>query len=214
MPNFIALDLALLPHEKHQDNLVRWNHELYQKGKVGYLFDANHLPHLTLFQNFIIEDDIEPLICDLNRLSISNKLSEISSKEFSSSAYKDNSSVVMLNFFKSDELTHLQKKVHKIFEKYSQTPELNSALMAFNQQPITEAVDWIQNFHKKASLSNFSPHITLGFSQIEQEAIQQWNLQIESPWQFSNIALSQMGNYCSMSNTTFWEQKIETYNCQ
>lgn len=207
MPNFIALDIALIPDEDHFVKLEKWNKSLFENGKTGYLFNDNHIPHLTLFQNFILEEQLDNLKKDLLDLPTPKEICELLPVDFSRNAHKDDISVVMLNFVKSLELLNTQKRIHHIFEKYSKHPYLEDALSAFNNKTNPEAASWIQNFATKASLDKYSPHITLGFSNLDISSLKKWQA-LPNKWRFSKIVLSQMGNYCSLSKNTYWEKRL------
>ena len=208
MANFIALDIALIPSEKHYATLEKWNKKLYQNGDTGYLFSKNHLPHLTLFQNFILADDLPKLLSDIDRVSLPEAIRELKSSELISIPFKDDFKICMLNFENTDPLSSLQQQYHQLLQKYSKQPTTEAGIKGFCGDCIPEAVSWVQKFSLNASLNKFSPHITLGFSKLDlAETITPE--EASYLWQFDSVKLAKMGNYCSLSGNIYWDRNFE-----
>lgn len=63
-----------------------------------------------------------------------------------------------------------------------------------NQQVEEVTMYWIKNYPKESSFEKFSPHITIGFGEVEGETCG-----IKFPLRFSvsKLALCHLGNYCT-----------------
>ncbi len=66
-----------------------------------------------------------------------------------------------------------------------------TAKMIYPSGDISETtLQWIKNYRQKAAFENFSPHITLGYGEIE-------DLEFPKELKASTLALCHLGNHCT-----------------
>lgn len=172
--NIIAIDVLLIPSEEMYAQSLQLNSVINQNNPETIKFDESHVPHITLLQCFIKEEDLPDVYNALEVENIFEGLFETikndSLKAESLFYYKDKEeSFSMIAVEKSKFLLKLHEKIIELVQPYTVK---NGSQISFIQNPdgspISEStVTYVPEFIEKHSFENFDPHITLGVAQTK-----------------------------------------------
>ena len=187
-----AVDVVLLPTEAMMDRVIEANVELLKKSnKKIVLNKENCLPHISLAMGGVDEKDIAAI----------EKVLQTIAKECSSAALRaigvqttTNSAGEKVSVFEVEKTKELQLLHEKVMENL--TPYLTSDVtgdMIYGTEVKETTLHWIKNYPQKSSFANFSPHITIGYGEINDFSF---------PIKFvaSKLALCHLGNHCTCRN--------------
>lgn len=199
--------------------LLEMNSIVYRSWHEGFRFSNCRLPHLTLFQGGLTEDQIGELIqYDLehfefmpSQFGLDDGCLDLEGLEFH--PYRDEIVIQMLNLHCPTALRQTQLSILDLFDRYQGLPKpKNQAafLEFYDLNVIPEARQWVVDYSEKRRTHGFSPHITLGFGKEETRSdllrhLQ--DLQLKKI-RFERISLGQMGNFCTFTDNSFWERRL------
>ncbi|MCK4339633.1 MAG: hypothetical protein KAW87_06575 [Candidatus Cloacimonetes bacterium] len=193
--NKIAIDIILLPSEEMMDKVIELNKELLKHfenipASAGIILNKeNCFPHISLAMGVIGKNEI---------LNINQVLHNIS-KEFSImnlNAISIYANIIpsgeKVSCYKIENTRQLQLLHETIMNKLSNhfTYDITAEMIYSPKEVEDITLDWIRNYPKKSSFENFSPHITIGFGEIE-------NTNLPIKFISSKLALCHLGNYCT-----------------
>ena len=186
----IAVDVALLPSHEMTDKAIQANAELVEKfGRKIVLNRENCLPHISLAMGCIDQRDITPIGRLLELAAKESPLGELTVSGIRTSTNARGEKVSVFEVEKTRDLQSLHEKVMRKMTPYFSCGVTGE--MIYGDEEVAETtLLWIKNYVKKASFTNFFPHITIGFGEIESEAF---------PITFapSKLALCHLGNHCT-----------------
>jgi len=200
--NIIAIDVLLIPSEEMYAQSLQLNSLINQNNPETIKLDENHVPHITLLQCFIKEEDLPDVYNALEVENIFEGLFETikndSLKAESLFYYKDKEeSFSMIAVEKSKFLLKLHEKIIELVQPYTVK---NGSQISFIQNPdgspISEStVTYVPEFIDKHSFENFDPHITLGVAQTK--LLDSLAENVFKPIQFKAASLSiyQLGDH-------------------
>ncbi len=155
MTDVLAVDLALLLPESLQAWCRRMNASLLRDEPAGFTFDATHLPHLTLVQQFVRRVDLEQFSQRVG--SFLEGKAPISLRGVGSERGGS-----ALRVEATAELQRLHEELMRLSAPFARS---EGGLSAFygDDEPAREAdLRWVRGYFSQASFSNFAPHVTLG----------------------------------------------------
>ncbi|MBF32427.1 MAG: hypothetical protein CL529_14805 [Aequorivita sp.] len=161
--NIIAIDVLLIPSEEMYAQSLQLNSLINQSNPETIKLDKNHVPHITLLQSFIKEEDLPKVNGALEGLFKTIKNDSL--KAESLFYYKDKAeSFSMIAVEKNEQLLKLHQKVIELVRPYIVK---NGSEKSFVQNPdgspIGEStLTYVPEFVEKHSFENFDPHISLG----------------------------------------------------
>lgn len=184
-----AVDVVLLPDEAATGKAIEANAELVEKfGRKIVLNKESCLPHISLAMGCINEEDIASADVILQSIAKKISLSDLRICGVKSSENSSGEKVSVLEVEKTVELQSLHKSV---MEKL--TPYLSfdvAADMIYGDEEVTETtLQWIKNYRDKSSFDNFSPHITIGYGELDSFSSMSFAV--------SRLALCHLGNHCT-----------------
>jgi hypothetical protein len=97
-----------------------------------------------------------------------------------------------VSVFEVEKTKELQALHEKVMEKIQ--PHFSSIVtsdMIYGDEDVAETtLEWIKSYREKASFTRFSPHITIGYGQAQEQGF---------PIKFtaSKLALCHLGNHCT-----------------
>lgn len=195
----LAIDVALIP--KLVDSVKQINSQVFEAWPAGFLFDENHLPHLTLLQIFVDREQLMDFHKELELQLADFDLSNFASLEcrgFSHHfAYDPDVHVVYLDVELTESLGKLQKSLQDLGRSYHQ-PEASEKI--FFDQANSESQEWVRRYTDN---SRFNPHITLGLAPETQVASLLSGLAHPSSISFENLVSAQLGNHCTLSSNIY-----------
>ena len=159
----MAIDVLIIPSEEMYSQAIQLNAAIHENNPETIKLDAGHIPHITLLQCFIKEEELPKVNKALEGLFETIKNETLTAK----SLFYDKSeeeSFAMISIEKSSSLLELHKKTIEIVKPYIVQ---NGSEKAFVQNPdgspIGEStLNYVPNFVEKYSYENFDPHISLG----------------------------------------------------
>ena len=186
----IAVDVVLLPSEPIMDMAIEANRALLEQtsDKIS-LNKENCLPHISLAMGCIDNRDIVRIENVLQSLAVSHFPEKLIVEGIQVGANAKNEKVSVLQLKKTPQLQSLHEAVMRQLEPFlSYDVSVNMILPPY---PISEStLIWIRNYPEKSSFEKFSPHVTLGYGQIDD---------VSFPPEFtaSELALCRLGNHCT-----------------
>lgn len=161
-----AIDVLLIPSEEMVAQAIQLNKLMKENNPETIKLDENHVPHITLLQCFIKEEDIPKINKALDGLF--ETIAKDSLKAESLFYYEEKEeSFAMIRVEKSAHLMEIHKKTIELVKPYIVK---NGSEKSFVQNPdgspISEStVTYVPEFVEKYSYENFDPHISLGVAQ-------------------------------------------------
>ncbi len=162
----IAIDVLLIPSEEMNAQALQLNTLMKQNNPETIKLDENHVPHITLLQCFVKENDLPKINKALEGLF--ETIAQDSLKAESLFYYEEKEeSFAMIRIEKSAPLMEIHKKTIELVKPYIVK---NGSEVSFIQNPdgspISEStVTYVPEFVDKHSFQNFDPHISLGVAQ-------------------------------------------------
>ncbi len=163
MEKIIAIDVLLTPSEELHSQSIQLNTLMHQKNPETIKLDAGHVPHITLLQCFIKEEDLPEVNNALEGLFGTIKNETVTATNLSYDNTEEDS-FAMISIEKSEALLELHKKTIEILKPYIVA---NGSEKSFIQNPDGSPIgkftlNYVPAFVEKYSYENFDPHISLG----------------------------------------------------
>ena len=186
MSDTIAIDAVLLPPGEIWD----WTIQLSRKSNDGQqpdiLLDDTHLPHISLLQMYVYRSDYELLRDVVARVAESFRPLTLTAKELQT----DKNGALVVAIKRTKELTSLHEAIADKTRKFEQNVDPSAFYLSKEEAARRLTVSWVSNYIKKASYSNYDPHITIGLGVIG-EQISARNFTI------SRLAICHLGTRCT-----------------
>lgn len=159
----IAINVLLTLPEDVYDRAIELNHAILENNPDNITLDENHIPHITLLQCYVIENDlpkIEKLLIGLYK-TVENDTFFVDELQYNKDKTK---SFASMGIEKSEPLMALHKKVIALLQPYilnkgSQEAYIQNA----DCTPIDKfTLDYVPKFVSDHSYDNYNPHVSLG----------------------------------------------------
>ena len=186
----IAVDVVLLPSERIMNKAIEANRILLKQYPDKIILDKeNCLPHISLAMGCIDETDIAGIEMILQRVAKSHYPGRLYTDGIQIGTNAKNEKVSVLQLKRTKQLQSLHEAVMRNLVPYFSYDV--SAEMVLSPPPAGEStLLWIRNYPGKSSFERFSPHITLGYGQLE-------NVSLPPEFTASRLALCHLGNHCT-----------------
>ena len=164
----IAIDVLLIPSEEMYAQSLQLNALINQNNPATIKLDADHVPHITLLQCFINEEDLPKVNNAINGLFGNIENVDLKSETlFYEKTEKE--SFAMISIEKSSALMNLHKKTIEIVKPFIvENGSEKSFVQNPDGSPISEStINYVPVFVEKYSYENFDPHISLGVAQTK-----------------------------------------------
>lgn len=184
-----AVDVVLLPTEAMMDKAIEVNAELVKKfSKKIVLNKENCLPHISLAMGCVDEKDIADVEKVLKRIAEQYPLGDLSVIGIGITVNLVGEKVSVFEVGKTEELQSLHEEVMEKLAPYLSAEA--TADMIAGAEADESTLLWIKNYPEKSSFSNFSPHITIGYGEMN-------NFSFPIKFGVSRLALCHLGNHCT-----------------
>ena len=184
-----AVDVVLLLTEAMMDKAIEVNAELVKKfGKKIVLNKENCLPHISLAMGCVDEKDIADVEKVLKRIAEQYPLGDLSVIGIGITVDLVGERVSVFEVGKTEELQSLHEEVMEKLAPYLSAEA--TADMIAGAEADESTLLWIKNYPEKSSFSNFSPHITIGYGEMN-------NFSFPIKFGVSRLALCHLGNHCT-----------------
>src|SRR5688572_5196867 len=151
----IALDIAILPPADVSARAIALSAALPADESQGLLLGVDRLPHITLTQQFVPSDSLDPLLAQLDRLLRNREPVRLRV----TGGGKGRSSVWM-TIERTTALSDLHAQLLQAVEPFEVTTADASAF--FGGDARERDMRWVGEFRRESSFDRFTPHITLG----------------------------------------------------
>ena len=179
----IAIDVAILPPEPVRQLAVALNSRLSPERSKGLRLDADHLPHITLTQQFVPSDRLEAV---LDR--ISTTVRSIGALTLYSPGARTSGDTVWLGIEPALPLLALHRLLMDALAEFEQGKGGRPAAFVDGDARPAD-VRWVNNYRANAAFDSYRPHITLGHG----DAPQVDPLRFEA----TEVAACHLGRFCT-----------------
>lgn len=161
----IAIDVLLIPSEEMYAQALQLNTLIHQNNPQTIKLDKNHVPHITLLQCFIYEEDLPKVSTALEGLFQTIATDSLKAERLSYNSSEEKS-FAMISIKKSETLLKLHKKTIALLKPFIVK---NGSEVSFVQNtdgsPISRStVAYVPVFVDQHSYKNYDPHISLGIA--------------------------------------------------
>ena len=192
----IAIDVLLTLPEKVYGQAVQLNKAIVKENPSNFTFDDTHIPHITLLQCYISEEDLPNVKKELKGLykTVENETLWIEELQYSKEKEESFSSI---GIKKSDGLVSLHKKTIELLKPYMTADgSQQSYIQNESGKPIDQfTIDYVPKFVSDYSYENYNPHISLGVAKTT--LLDSLNRNIFQPMKFqaASISVFQLGDF-------------------
>jgi 2'-5' RNA ligase len=183
MAKLVALDVAILPPPDVARLATEYSAALPSEQSQGLRLDESHLPHITVTQQFVREEELETAFAHVEGVIRGRPRFSIRVVGGGKSGH-----TVWMTVERSAELANLHELLMEALRGLER-PEGTQAAF-FGGDGRAGDVLWVAGFRLKSSFGSFTPHITLGHAD-QPPAI--------APFTFDahTIAACHLGRFCS-----------------
>ncbi len=186
----IAVDAVLLPSEEMVDKAIAANKELQKQCAEKIILDKEScLPHISLAMGCIDERDIADIEKVLQATAKQNSLGRLSAIGIHSSENSAGEQVSVIQIERTEALQSLHEEVLRRLEPYFNY-DVTVDMVLSPPMAGESTLAWIKDYPEKSSFEKFSPHITIGYGEIND-----YSFPIE--FAVSKLALCHLGNHCT-----------------
>jgi 2'-5' RNA ligase len=155
MSKLVALDVALLPPPDIAQRAIEYSAALPAADAQGLRLDAEHLPHVTLTQQFVREEEL-PAVCD----RIDDVVRGRRTPRVLATGSGQSGHTLWIAIERSPELVELHEALMEALRGFER-PEGGPGAFFAGEGRIGDVI-WVSGFRLKDSFGAFLPHITLG----------------------------------------------------
>ena len=183
MSDLLALDVAILPPPEVGRQAMRMSAALPAAESQGLRLDAEHLPHITLTQQFVRVDEIDAIFERADEVLRGQPPLAIHVRGAEKSG-----GGVWLAIERTRAIAELHERLMEAFHRFEQPVGESAAFYEGHPRAADEA--WVTGYRINASLSAYSPHITLGHATVPPRV---------DPFTFeaSIVAACHLGRFCT-----------------
>lgn len=163
----IAIDVLLTPSEEMRVQAIQLNKLMKQNNPETIELDENHIPHITLLQCFIKEDNLQKVTRSLHGLFDDFKNESLKAESLFYYKEEEEESFAMIAIEKNEPLQKLHEKTIELVKPFIvYNGKEKSFVPNPDKSPIGEStLTYVPEFIEKHSFGNFDPHISLGVAQ-------------------------------------------------
>lgn len=184
MSDLLALDVAVLPPPDVHDLAIGLSAALPEADFEGLRLDAEHLPHITLTQQFVRRDNVDRTLERLDLVLRGQRPLTL----HVTGAGQTMASTVWLAVERSDALASLHERLMEALQELEQT---GGAPAAFIDRDARLAdVAWVTAYRVKSSFLDYTPHITLGHAS-EAPRVEPFSFEA------TTVAACHLGRFCT-----------------
>ena len=182
--SLVAVDAAILLPRAAQEVVARLNAQLAGPPD-GFRFDATHLPHVTLAQQFVPAADLPLVTAEVGAVLASFPPLTLTAERFASSGL-----TTSLVLAATRSLDAIHTRLMDRLAAFDMTAGGADAFLADGEPPRARDVEWVTRFRTAAAYGSFEPHVTLGVGVLDAPAPA---LEFEA----EEVALCRLGRFCT-----------------
>ena len=185
MPDpLLAVDVALLLPPEAEEAVARLNGRLTGP-PAGFRFDAGHLPHVTLVQQFVPAADLPLMAGEVGAVLASTAPLMLTAERLASSGLTTSLVVAATR-----PLATLHARLMDRLAPFDMAAGDADAFIAEDEPPRARDVEWVTRFRTAAAYGSFEPHVTLGAGVLDHPAPA---LEFEA----TRVAICRLGRFCT-----------------
>lgn len=182
---FLAVDVAILLPDALLQPLLRLNAALLPP-RDGFRFDATHLPHVTLAQQFIPAAQLPEFV-----LGAEAALHGCAPLRLLPAGLSHGRTASTVRLEPTDALIRLHTRLMDRLRRFESAPGDATAFLSAGGLPPRDAdVEWVRQFRTHAAYERFDPHVTVGIGTLREPG----------PLPAADgarVALCQLGRFCT-----------------
>ena len=182
--SLLAVGVALLLPPEAQQVVARLNARLTAP-PAGFRFDADHLPHITLAQQFVPATDL-PLVAD----EVGRVLASAAPLALTAGGFASSGLTTSLVVDATQPLATLHARLMDRLAPFDMTAGGADAFIRDAEPPRARDVEWVTRFRTAAAYASFEPHVTLGAGALDAPAPA---LEFEA----AHVAICRLGRFCT-----------------
>jgi 2'-5' RNA ligase len=181
----IAVDVALLLPDEVAALAVRINREFPAGEAEDLILDDDHLPHLTLVQQFVQGSRLNGLIGEVEAI-----VSRKPALRLDVSGLEKLGSTVVLAVSRTPELQRLHGALMEALAGFEKGLGGHESFHSNGKGPRERDVQYVTNFRARSAFDNYSPHITLGHGET--------STRVEAfSFDADHVAVCHLGRFCT-----------------
>ena len=185
-----AVDVVLLPTETMTTRAIEANAQLVEKFGAKIVLDKNNcLPHISLAMGCAEEEEIPDIGRILEEIAKKTSLGKLHVIGIAISTNSVGEKVSVFQIERAKQLQSLHEEVMGKLRPYL-SYDVTKDMLYGPAEVEGSTLLWIRNYRDKSSFANFSPHITIGYGQLNQA-----DLAME--FEACKLALCHLGNHCT-----------------
>jgi 2'-5' RNA ligase len=183
MSKLVAVDVAILPPPNITARAIEISAALPAEGSQELRLDAEHLPHITLTQHFIREEELDAAFERVDEVVAQQPPLRVLATGAGKSGH-----TLWIAIENTPQLSTLHEQLMEALRGYERPDGGPGAF--FGGEGRMGDVLWVASYHLKASFGAFTPHITLGHGAKTPEI---------EPFAFdaARIAACHLGRFCT-----------------
>ena len=181
--DLLAIDVAILLPAPARARVGRLNAAL-DGPPAGFRFDATHLPHITLVQQFLHRDRFDELTEAVGSLLLGVLPIELATTTITTGRTASTLTVV------SAPLVDLHRRLMERLEPLEIAEGSGDAFFTDEEPARPADVEWVTRYRTRSSDSAYQPHVTLGIGTISVAV---------APMRFTatQVAVCHLGRFCT-----------------
>lgn len=186
----IAVDVVLLPSEAMVNQVIEANKSLAKQGADRIILDKqNCLPHISLAMGCIDERHVSHVGKILWSIADKYNPGQLRITGINIGTNSLGEKVSSFEVERTDGLLSLHKQVMQKMTPYF-SYDVTAEMVLSPPKASESTLLWIKNYPEKSAFENFSPHITIGYGQLE-------DFLFTAEFTASKLALCHLGNHCT-----------------
>ncbi len=182
--SLLAIDIALLLPPRAQALVEQLNARLAPPPE-GFRFDAGHLPHVSLVQQYVPATDLPLLAAEVGAVLSTAAPLTLVAERFGSSGL-----TTSLFLTATSPLTTLHTGLMDRLAPFDMAAGDADAFLADDEPPRARDVEWVTRFRTAAAYAAFEPHVTLGAGVLDDAAPA---FELEA----AQVAICRLGRFCT-----------------
>jgi len=193
----IAIDVVLLPLEEMADKAIAANKELLKQCADKIVLDKeNCLPHISLAMGCIDERDIDNIEKVLRTIANQSSLGQLNIIGIHTGTNSAGEKVSVFQIEKTEALQLLHEEVMQKLSPYF-SYDVTADMVLSPPMAGESTLAWIKNYPEKSSFEKFSPHITIGYGEINDYSFPIKLAVSTARCPVEKLALCHLGNHCT-----------------
>jgi 2'-5' RNA ligase len=184
MSQLVAIDVAVLPPSEVSRRAVELSAALAGGDPQALRLGDECLPHVTLTQQFVEAASLDACLDAAGVV-----LRGIAPLPLIVTGIGRKNTTVWLSVERSPVLFDLHRRLMDALETFERTDGTTDAFVGGLARP--RDVEWVRHYRRSSSGSAFTPHITLGHSEVQLPSIEPLTFEA------TTIAACQLGRFCS-----------------